>query len=152
MKQATKVTSEKKPVVTTPTEFGLKLTVKCAKNSVNNLASFVKPLIDGTVAAFQQHDRSNEQKVAELLAYKYLRELNLKIPEVLALINRNDNALFGVRKLFWLDLKNERLQICPDDDYCNAGEIVFKENNDEIIEILGEVFEVNAIVLPLPER
>ncbi|MBE0513136.1 hypothetical protein IBX38_08815 [Candidatus Bathyarchaeota archaeon] len=123
-----------------PTQFGLSMTIYAPSGSVSNLVALLKPLLDGAVAAFHQHDGTMQAEVASRLA----RVLGVRTQDVVAHLSDNTNAVLGRRRLLW-PWRNS-IQWNPADDCCVAGELLFIGSTKDFLELSGELFEVRETV------
>jgi len=119
-----------------PTQFGLSMTICAPSGSVPNLVALLKPLLDGVVAAFHQHDGTMQAEVAGRLAHV----LGVRSIEVVAYLNENTDAVLGRRRLLW-PWRNS-IQWNPADDCCVAGELLFNSSTKDSLGLSGELFEV----------
>lgn len=98
--------------------IGLELTVELPQGARVNLAALAKPLIDGTVAGFHEHDDSAS---LDLVASRVGAQISVPAEEVRALLNRNAAGILGSRRLLWP--WREGIQWNPADDRCWAVRI-----------------------------
>jgi hypothetical protein len=83
----------------------------------------IKPLLDGTIAAFQRHDGSQLDDVAQRLA----AQLSSSVAEIAPLLVDPRAALLGAGRL--VVLRAAGVQWQPADDRCVACELVVEEGN-----------------------
>ena len=119
IKQATQAIHRVAPMGTrTVDRFGLELVVPVGDGGSRNVAAFVKPLVDGVIAAFHSHDGSDEHELAARLANR----LNLPPEKLLALLRDTSLAALGSRRLLWR--WRDSVQWNPADDQCVLGRVV----------------------------
>lgn len=98
-------------------------------------ASICKPLIDGILCAFHQHDGSNADRIGGRL-------LSGGVPQTLVESLASDRyAVLGARRLLW-PWKNG-LQWNPADDMCVAGEVI-------VVPTEGRSSVISADLITLP--
>lgn len=119
-----------------PTQFGLSMTICAPSGSLSSLVALLKPLLDGAVAAFHQHDGTMQAEVTSRLA----RVLGVRTQDVVAYLSDNTTAVLGRRRLLW-PWRNS-IQWNPADDCCVAGELLFTDSTEDFMELSGELFEV----------
>jgi hypothetical protein len=79
-------------------EIGLEVTVELPHGARVNLAALAKPLIDGTVAAFHEHD---DRESLDLVASRVGAQVSVPPGDVRSLLGRNAAAVLGSRRLLW---------------------------------------------------
>jgi len=117
-------------------QFGLSMTICAPSGSVSNLVALLKPLLDGAVATFHQHDGTMQAEVANRLA----RVLAVRTKEVVSHLNDNTNAILGRRRLLWP--WGNSIQWNPADDCCVAGELILTSSLKDFLDLSGKLFEV----------
>lgn len=95
--------------------YQLGLTVDIAAPREVHLASVMKPLIDGVVAAFHDHDGSDTAELAQRVA----DSLVLDQHDVRTLLDGSERAVLGRRRLLWR--RGAGVQWNPGDDLLQAA-------------------------------
>ncbi|MCL5949936.1 MAG: hypothetical protein M1490_05610 [Candidatus Bathyarchaeota archaeon] len=124
-----------------PSRFGISITIEGDKNLIPNLSAFVKPLLDGVIAAYQNHDGTNLDNITIALSTRYLKPLNPRQDDLISFLTNNKEAILGSTKLFWLS-SGGRLQVCPNDENCLSAEIILLLKNSDCLKIHGVLFEI----------
>lgn len=119
--------------------FGLRLTVKIPTGKSVNIASFMKPLIDGIIANFHAHNGEYIEELSRRISID-LKQNTMAIAELLC---RRDRALLGRHKLLWP--YREGVQWNPADELCLAADIRVETHNRSNWSISGSLFEIEAI-------
>jgi tetratricopeptide (TPR) repeat protein len=119
-----------------PNQFGLRMSIRVPNSITSSFIDLLKPLLDGTVAAFHRHDGTNQALVAERLT----SVLEVRAQDILSYLSENPNAVLGTRTLLWI--RQEGVQWNPADDRCLAVELLFESSKDDFAELSGELFEV----------
>lgn len=128
-----------------PAQFGVGMTIHAPRYIVRNLAALLKPLLDGAVAAFHQHDGTMQREVADRLAHA----LEVPYAEVVHYLNESTYAVLGRRRLLWP--WGDSIQWNPADECCVAGELLESPANDSV-ELSGELYEVREKPLSKLEK
>jgi hypothetical protein len=106
----------------------------------------IKPVFDGVIAAFHQHDGTNDEELSKRLASK----LGKDWAEILRHLHDSTIAVLGTRRLLWL--RGEGVQWNPGDDGCVAGELLLDESSSSgFFELSGELFEVKEAQQPVQQ-
>jgi hypothetical protein len=92
----------------------LGLTVDILAPREVHLASVMKPVIDGVIAAFHAHDGSDHEELARRVA----ASLSIDAGEVASLLDGDDRAVLGRRRLIWR--RGIGVQWNPGDDLLQA--------------------------------
>jgi hypothetical protein len=117
--------------------FGVSITIRKPRNSKLSLASVVKTILDGVIAAFHAHDGTKLDVVSERLGAK----LGLTPVDAKCLLLDKRLDLLGTRKLVW-PFKNG-IQWNPADDRCVAAELLIDDSGTESgWQLSGELFTV----------
>lgn len=117
--------------------YGIQVTIKAPIGTKINLASVVKPLLDGIISSFHTHDGSEIFETSERLA-KMLGENHEMVHRMLLDSNMN---LLGKRKLLYK--RSKGVQWNPADDDCMMAEILFDNSmEDGTWSMSGEIFTV----------
>ena len=128
--------------------IGLELTVELPRGARVNLAALAKPLIDGTVAGFHEHD---DPASLDLVASRLGAQIAVPAEEVRSLLSRNAAAILGSRRLLWP--WRDGIQWNPADDRCWAVRIRRDSRDaadrDGSVRIRGSLVEL-APVSPRP--
>jgi hypothetical protein len=95
--------------------YQLGLTVDISAPREVHLASVMKPLIDGVIAAFHAHDGSDGAELAQRVA----DSLSLNPGEVRSLLDASERAVLGRRRLLWR--RGAGVQWNPGDDLLRAA-------------------------------
>jgi len=119
-----------------PTQFGMRITISAPRSIVSNCIALTKPLLDGAVSAFHQHDGTKQAEIASRLA----RTLKVRTQNVVAYLSDGTNAVLGRRRLLW-PWRNS-IQWNPADDCCVAGELLFENPIENFLSLSGKLFEV----------
>ncbi|MCW4000916.1 MAG: tetratricopeptide repeat protein [Candidatus Bathyarchaeota archaeon] len=119
-----------------PSQFGLRLKITVPIWITCSFMDLVKPLIDGSVSAFHQHNGANEEAVAEHLT----STLEVRAQDIINYLRDSTYAVLGQRNLFWL--RQNGIQWNPSDQDCIAVELLFGSSNEAMVEFQGELFEV----------
>ena len=98
--------------------IGLELRVELPHGARVNLAALAKPLIDGIVAGFHEHDDSAS---LDLVASRVGAQISVPAEEVRSLLSRNAAGILGSRRLLWP--WRDGVQWNPADDRCLAVRI-----------------------------
>ncbi|MBI3747612.1 MAG: hypothetical protein HY262_01995 [Chloroflexi bacterium] len=83
-----------------------------------NLAALAKPLIDGTIAAFHEHD---DPESLDLVATRVGAQVSVPAGDVRSLLRRNAAGVLGSRRLLWP--WRDGVQWNPADDRLSAVRI-----------------------------
>ena len=121
--------------------IGLELTVELPQGARVNLAALAKPLIDGTVAGFHEHDDSAS---LDLVASRISAQISVPAEEVRSLLSGNAAGILGPRRLLWP--WRDGIQWNPADDRCSAVRIR-RESHDATdrdggVRIRGSLVEI----------
>ena len=117
--------------------YGIQVTIKAPIGTKINLASVVKPLLDGIISSFHTHDGSDIFEISERVA-KMLGENPEMVHKMLLDSKMN---LLGKRKLLYK--RSKGVQWNPADDDCMMAEILFDNSmEDGIWSLSGEIFTV----------
>ena len=124
------------------TLIGLEPTVELPSDARANLASFAKPLIDGTIAAFHAHD---DLVSLDLVAGRIEEQIGVPAAEISSLLSRTETAILGSRRLLWK--WREGVQWNPADDRCSAFRIrrltrAETDRDNRTIRIRGSLVEL----------
>lgn len=95
--------------------IGLELTVELPNGARVNLAALAKPLIDGVVAAFHEHD---DPASLDLVASRIGVQIGVPVDEARSLLDRSAVGILGPRRLLWP--WRDGVQWNPADDRCSA--------------------------------
>ena len=118
-------------------DFGISITIRKPRDSKLSLASVVKTVLDGVIAAFHAHNGAKLDDVSERLGAK----LDITPTDAMYLLLDNRLNLFGTRNLVW-PYKNG-IQWNPADDRCVAAELLIDDTATESgWELSGELFAV----------
>jgi hypothetical protein len=122
--------------------IGLELTVELPDAARTNLATLTKPLIDGTIAAFHTHD---ERASIDIVAERLEAQTGVPAAEVRRLLDRNEAAILGPRRLLWP--WRDGVQWNPADDRCAAFRIrrvarAAGSRENHAIRVRGSIFEL----------
>jgi hypothetical protein len=119
--------------------FGLRVVVRPGAGGAAYAAGFVKPLLDGVVAALHRHDGRDLALLAERLA----AQLGAPAAEVAELLASDGPSPLGTRRLIWG--RAQGVQWNPGDDACVAAEVLVAERSaGGEWSCSGEVFTVTA--------
>lgn len=120
-----------------PSYFGLELRINAPKGTRINLASVIKPLLDGIISGFHSHDGSYKPIVVE----RVTRSLGEEESLIERMLMEQSNAVLGIRNL--VHPFGGGVQWNPADDLCVVAKIVI---NDCIVgpswSLEGELFTV----------
>ncbi len=120
--------------------YGIDLKIKAPAGTEINLASAVKPLLDGIISSFHAHDGPELEKVAERLS-NYLSE---DVASIKDLLKDEKSAVLGIKNL--VRPFGEGVQWHPDDDICVYAKILFDDClEDDSWSVTGEIFTVSKI-------
>ncbi len=119
--------------------FGLSVTITTPLGKIVNLASLMKPVIDGLVAIFHVHDGQNIKQISQRIGSRLGKNPN-SIEEFLS---RKDRAILGRRQLVWL--RSSGVQWNPADDYCLATELLVNSHSGSQWLISGTLFEIEPL-------
>lgn len=118
--------------------LSLKVTIYVPKRTSLNLASVIKPIFDGIMAAFNRHDGSCVNLVTERLA----AALGVDQKELACLLEDETMAILGARRLVWP--RGSGVQWNPSDDLLVAGELSLVDHiSEREWRLSGELFEVH---------
>lgn len=116
--------------------LGLKVTIHIPKSTSLNLTSVIKPVFDGIVAAFNRHDGSWVNLIAERLA----TTLSVDQKDLAYFLEDGAMAILGARRLVWP--RASGVQWNPSDDLLVAGELSLVGcGSDREWGLSGELFE-----------
>ncbi len=116
-------------------KFGLSITLAIPNRMNTNAVSVVKPLFDGVIASFHQHNGMDIDEISNRLSMKLDGDSN-----ELKVLLRNDAAnLLGRRRLLWL--RGQGVQWNPRDDDCVAGELLIRKAKGNDYHISGHIFK-----------
>jgi hypothetical protein len=126
--------------------IGLELTVEFPDNAPANLATLTKPLIDGAIAAFHEHD---DPASLDLVAERLQARIGAPAAEVRSLLARNEAAILGSRRLLWP--WRDGVQWNPADDRCAAFRIRRLSGhatgrNDRTVRIRGSLVRISRVL------
>jgi hypothetical protein len=119
--------------------FGLSLAITTPFGNAVNLASLIKPVIDGLIAMFHTHDGQNMKQISQRIGDR----LGKNSDAIEELLSRKDRAILGQRQLVWL--RSSGVQWNPADDYCLATEVVVVSHSDRQWSISGTLFEIDPL-------
>ena len=119
-----------------PSLYGIQIKVKAPIGTTINLASIVKPVLDGIISSFHTHNGSDIIELSERLA-KLLGENKQMVEKML--IDTQMNML-GTRNL--LHKFGHNIQWNPADDTCVKADILFDNSSDGGWSLSGELFKV----------
>ena len=121
-----------------PQTFGLRVKIGGPENAHLKLVPLMKPVFDGIISAFHQHDGSAEDEIIKRLS------LELKVhSEKLAGMLRDDScALLGKRRLIW-PYRNG-VQWNPQDENCLVGELSAEYGKQTNWTLTGELFVLSG--------
>lgn len=122
-----------------PAYFGLRLAVKFPEYTSKNIVSIVKPLFDGAIAAFHQHDGTNQQEISRRIS----SVINQPVDRVSSYLNESENAVLGTRTLLYL--RSQGVQWNPVDHLCVLGELSFEKAITSNVHVSGELFLLKEI-------
>ena len=125
--------------------IGLELTVELPQGARVNLAALAKPLIDGTIAGFHEHDDSAS---LDLVASRVGAQISAPAEEVRLLLSRNAAGILGSRRLLWP--WRDGVQWNPADDRCLAVRIRHEPRDAPDgggIRIRGSLVEIASVDL-----
>lgn len=121
-----------------PRLFGLNVTIRTPRQL--NLASLVKPVFDGIISSFHQHDGTDEAAILERLSQQ-LEQSEDRLGHYLK--SKREAVLGKTRFLF---TRGNGLQWSPRDDLCVAGAFFQQyDHSSSEIELSGELFEVEVL-------
>jgi hypothetical protein len=121
--------------------YGLEVTIKAPIHTQVHLVSIMKPLLDGMISAFHQHDSSNIDEVVVRLK-KYI---NLPTQQIENLLLNSGNAILGLRNL--IQPYRNGVKWNPEDDAFQFVKInldTTQYHSDKWI-IGGEIFTISYI-------
>ncbi len=102
--------------------FGLSVTVRPpAGTAPLNLVNLLKPVFDGVVSSFHQHDGTDDAELGRRVA----GSLESEPERVSQLLVDGSQAVLGSRRLLWR--RGDGVQWGPADDRCVAGELLLGE-------------------------
>ncbi len=118
-------------------QFGLSITIRFPpRKNYHNFAGLAKPIIDGVVAAFSNHDGSNGRELSRLLG----SSLGKDEDEIYEYLHKG-KAVLGTRRLLWAFRGG--FQFNPADEYCVACELLYGgDSEDDSYQLSGELFAV----------
>ncbi len=120
------------------TPFGVQVTINTPVARIS-LSHTIKPLLDGIISSFHNHDGSNMDEIAERLSGL----LKLSKEDTAALLANSTIAVLGRRRL--LNPFGKGLQWNPADHMCVAAKVTVQIDNDWSIS--GEIFKVNGTLV-----
>ena len=122
-----------------PQYFGLDVIVHSGRGGSTNTVAFIKPLVDGIVAAFHWYDGAQLAEVSGVLG----QALGIQASEVAAQLSDRRIAVLGARRLVWPHGRG--IQWNPADDTCVMVQVVRSGMSDsEEWTHSGELYEVLA--------
>jgi hypothetical protein len=119
-----------------PSAFGIRLKICVPRHIQFSFIDLLKPMLDGAIGAFHQHDGTNEEFIAKHLA----SVLDIKTHDVIFYLEEDTCAVLGNRTLFWL--RQNGLQWNPADDLCVVVELLVESSDKDVVTFTGELFEV----------
>ena len=119
--------------------YAARLTLEVPQGALVNVAGIAKPLLDGLLAGLDQHDGSELDYLAGVVA----GELGSDPREVADLLMTADGAVFGPRRLLWR--RGAGVQWNPADDLCVAVEILVRRVRDLDWRITGTLLAAERI-------
>ena len=127
-----------------PSTFGLDLVLEVPANVHLNLAAIAKPLVDGVVAAFHNHD---DRDSVEVVARRVAAQLDASVDEVRSLLGESRTSILGARRLLWP--WRQGVQWNPADDLCGAFRIrratrAPAPGDSDTLRLQGSLFEIES--------
>lgn len=116
-------------------KFGLCITLAIPNRMNTNAASVVKPLFDGVIASFHQHNGMDIDEISDRLSMK----LDADSKGLKELLLNDASNLLGRRRLLWL--RDQGVQWNPRDDDCVAGELLIRKVKVNDYHISGHIFK-----------
>ncbi|NLC45189.1 MAG: hypothetical protein GX783_13025 [Clostridiales bacterium] len=104
-----------------PSYFGLKLKINAPRGTRINLASVIKPLLDGIISGFHSHDGSYNPIVVGRLT----RSLGEEESHIERMLMEQSKAVLGIRNL--VHPFGTGIQWNPGDDFCVAAKVVIDD-------------------------
>lgn len=106
--------------------FGLSITLQPPRGTTSlNLAKLLKPVFDGVVSSFHQHDGTDGPELGRRVA----SSLESEPERISQLLQDGSQAVLGRRRLLWR--RGDGVQWGPADDRCVAGELLLGETSDD---------------------
>lgn len=122
-----------------PHFFGIELKITAPKGTVINLASVIKPLLDGIICAFHTHDGTDNATVVNRLAQR----LSIGKSVVVDLLMDMETGILGKRNL--VHPFGKGVQWNPADDLCVVAMILLNDcMEDNTWSLDGNIFTVAA--------
>lgn len=120
-----------------PRYFGVELKINAPQGTSINLASVIKPLLDGIVCAFHTHNGDNNSVVVGRLS-QYLKE---DVSVIENMLMDQETGIFGIRNL--LHPFGKGVQWNPGDDFCIVAKILLDDcSEDSKWSLDGDIFTV----------
>lgn len=120
-----------------PQVYGVNIKIEAPVGTIINLASAVKPLLDGVISAFHVHDGSDISFVTERLA----EYLGIRSAIVADMLTDSRTSVLGKRNL--VHKFGKGVQWNPADDNCMMCEILFDDcTTDSSWSLSGEMFNI----------
>ncbi len=119
--------------------FGLKMTIMAPSEKTVNVASLIKPLLDGLIASFHTYNGESIVQVSQNIG-KVLGKHPSTIAELLC---RPDQAILGNRSLVWV--RDNGVQWNPGDDLCLAAELLIRPYVGPTWLISGTLFQIEYL-------
>jgi hypothetical protein len=124
-----------------PSEYGIRVIIKSPIDTEINLASVIKPLLDGIISSFHMHDGTDILEITKRLSKLVMNEESAASEEMLA---SSQTAVLGRRNL--LHRFRQGLQWNPADDSCMMAEILLDDSLEKgKWSLSGEIYTIKKV-------
>lgn len=124
-----------------PSEYGIRVIINSPIGTEINLASVIKPLLDGIISSFHLHDGTDILEITKRLS-KLVGNEELNLEKMLI---SSQTAVLGRRKL--LHRFRQGLQWNPADDSCMIAEILLDDSLEKgKWSLSGEIYTIKNVI------